>query len=339
MLAAAASDPADVLRVDLKTAPDNVVSRLAAKLRTGDSKLTYDPDHGYLPSLLEQLRIPVSSQVLVFSKTSFQASKISPKTPRALYHSDESYIGWVRGGDVIEIAAFDPGLGIAFYTLDQEQVRKPVIEQRGQECLQCHHHSSTLGVPGLVVRSIIPDRSGMPVFPSPSYITDHRSPIDKRWGGWYVSGTHGKMQHMGNSAIEKGASASSFDLMAGSNVKTLDSYFTTTPYLSPHSDIASLMVLEHRIRVTNILNRLRFEEQSGKLSEATHDSAVQALRMDDEAPLTARIEGMSSFREDYKVDLDLKTRLFKQKRSPLVDSPMFRTLPVSLQEKIRIRLR
>ncbi len=342
LVAAAPSDPLDLLPLPSPTTPaDNVVSRLAAKIQSGEVKLAYDPDHGYLPAVLEALHVPVSSQVLVFSKTSFQASKISPRTPRALYHGDEVYVGWVRGGDVVELAAFDPKLGIAFYTLDQEQVRRPAIEQRGQECMQCHHHPSTLGVPGLVVRSVIPDRAGMPLFPGPSYITDHRSPIDKRWGGWYVTGTHGdKVRHMGNSYVEKGEPASSFDTASGANLKNLDRLFTTTAYLAPTSDIVSLMVLEHRIRVTNTVNRLNFEIRAkGKASPQSIDAVVAALRMDDEAALQEPIEGVSTFRDDYGVKLDLRTRLFAAKQSPLIDSAIFRSLPADIQSQVLARVR
>jgi hypothetical protein len=336
----AGTDPVDVLPLDAHSAPapDNVVSRLAARVRSGEVKLTYNPDFGYLPAVLDQLKIPFSSQVLVFSKTSFQAPRIAPRTPRALYHNDEVYAGWVRGGDVVELAAFDPGAGIVFYTLDQEESRRPVIEQRGTECLQCHHHPSTLGVPGLVVRSIVPDRTGMPVSPGPSYITDHRSPIDKRWGGWFVSGKHGGMRHMGNAHVDKGEAASALDTEAGANLDSLDRLFTSTSYLSPHSDIVSLMVLEHRIRVTNLANRLRAEHRLNRVRRETVDALVAALRMDDEAPLTSPVEG-PVFRAEYPVALNLKTRLFEAKRSPLIESPIIQTLPDSLRKQVLTRVR
>jgi len=340
--AAAGTDPVDVLPLDSRTAaptPDNVVSRLAARVRSGDVKLTYHPDFGYLPAVLDQLKIPVSSQVLVFSKTSFQATRIAPRTPRALYHNDEVYAGWVRGGDVVELAAFDPGsAGIVFYTLDQEESRRPLIEQRGTECLQCHHHPSTLGVPGLVVRSIVPDRSGMPVSPGPSYITDHRSPIDKRWGGWFVSGKHGAMRHMGNAYVDKGEPASALDVEAGANQVSLDHLFTSTAYLSPHSDIVSLLVLEHRIRVTNLSNRLRAEHRLNRVRRETVDALVAALRMSDEAPLTSPVEG-PVFLSEYPVALNLKTRLFEAKHSPLIASPIIQTLPEPLRKQILARIR
>jgi hypothetical protein len=335
ILVTMADDPTDILPFR-DAVPHNAVSGLDT------SKLIYEPEHGYLRSLLELLKIPVSSQVLVFTKTSFQATKISPRIPRAIYHSDDAFIGWVRGGDVIEIAVTDPQLGIAFYTLDQEQVRKPRIERRGQECLQCHAGASTQGVPGLLVRSVVPDRSGMPVTPGPSYVTDHRSPLDQRWGGWYVTGTHGDARHMGNSYVEKGDPASAFDASPGFNRTNLDSAFTTTPYLAASSDIVSLLVLEHRIRVINTLIRASFEERiRGHASPATLERAARALRMDDEAALPSPVKGSSTFAEDYRSEdperraLDLQTRLYRNKKSPMLSAPVFLKLPAAIQTELR----
>src|SRR5436309_12534929 len=63
--------------------PDDAVTALSNKIRGGKVALKHDDNHGYLASLLEQLDVPRSSQVLVFSRTSLQRSRISPKTPRA----------------------------------------------------------------------------------------------------------------------------------------------------------------------------------------------------------------------------------------------------------------
>jgi hypothetical protein len=57
------------------------------------------------------LTYPLSSQVLVFSKTSLQRSRITPKTPGAIYFDDEVAIGYCYRGNVLEIAAADANLG------------------------------------------------------------------------------------------------------------------------------------------------------------------------------------------------------------------------------------
>src|SRR5947199_10727927 len=71
-------------------------AELAQKIQADKTVLKYDEDHGYLRSLLKQPQIPVSSQCLVFSKSSFQLSQMSPQTPRAIYFTDDVYVGGVN---------------------------------------------------------------------------------------------------------------------------------------------------------------------------------------------------------------------------------------------------
>ena len=80
--------------------PTDAATRLGQQLERGEATLEYREGSGYLPSLLEHLRINVDSQTLVFSKTSFQQAIINPKNPRALYFNDEVSVGTVPGGDV-----------------------------------------------------------------------------------------------------------------------------------------------------------------------------------------------------------------------------------------------
>ena len=176
---------------------DDPVARLQQRIDKGEVKLQYDDQFGYLRSVLKELAIPEASQVLVFSKTSFQAPKIAPRTPRALYFNDMVTVGFVRTGEVLEFAALDPKQGVMFYTLDQERSSHAHFERR-DICLQCHQSGATMGVPGMLVRSVTPDRTGVPVMSAGGSITDHRSPLKDRWGGWYVTGTSGAQTHMGN---------------------------------------------------------------------------------------------------------------------------------------------
>src|ERR1700740_1157866 len=59
------------------TPPDDMVARLQRKIDRGEAKLTFEERHGYLVSVLQQLNIPVSSQMLVFSKISTQQFLLS----------------------------------------------------------------------------------------------------------------------------------------------------------------------------------------------------------------------------------------------------------------------
>ena len=131
-----------------ETEPNDPVSQLQKKIDTGDVDLAFDERFGYLPAVLSALEIPQSSQLLVFSKTSFQQRKITPRRPRAIYFDDDTYIGYVQFGDVVEISTTDPQLGGVFFTLLQEKAEKPhFVRDRGQ-CLTCHASSRTKGVPG-----------------------------------------------------------------------------------------------------------------------------------------------------------------------------------------------
>ena len=356
-----------------KSPVDDVVSRLQRKVASGEVTLDYDSTFGYLPSVLKHLQVPMSSQVLVFSKTSFQAPKISPRMPRALYFNDEVSVGFVRGGDVLELAAVDPKQGIVFHILDQEKTAKPQFDRQDQ-CLQCHASGGTLGVPGLVVRSVFPDRTGMPVFQAGSFITDHRSPLTERWGGWYVTGSHGEQRHMGNSFLSDQRNPEGFDRTSGANVSDLAGRIDTGAYLTPHSDIVALMLLEHQTRMQNLITRVGWEtrmalheregmnkalgEPAGTMTESTVrriNSAVEELvrymLFVEEAPLNGEVRGTSSFAEEYAKagvrdkkgrslrDLDLKTRLLRYPCSPLIYSRAFQELPERAKTQAYLRLR
>src|SRR6185436_12446226 len=121
------------------------VARLQRRLDRGGLTLSRDPKNGYLSAVLRELNVPASSQSLVFSKTSFQRDRISPNNPRALYFDDDTYVGYVPGGDVIELASTDPQLGTVFYTLDQPKgapaekapPAQPRLVRQTHTCLQC----------------------------------------------------------------------------------------------------------------------------------------------------------------------------------------------------------
>ena len=77
---------------------NDAIARMQQRINAGEVKLEFSESNGYLESVLKQLRVPVSSQGLVFSKTSFQLHRITPHNPRAIYFNDDVYVGWVRAG-------------------------------------------------------------------------------------------------------------------------------------------------------------------------------------------------------------------------------------------------
>ena len=348
----------------------NAVARLRDQLAAGTLHLAYDKTSGYLPAILKALDVPVSSQVLVFSKTSFQASRIYPHSPRAIYFNDSIAVGHVRGGDLLELTATDPDAGVVFFTLNQTEHAAPIITRQTDECLQCHASPRTLGVPGLVVRSVYPDRTGMPVGTAGSFSTDHRSPLEQRWGGWYVTGTHGASRHMGNQLATdpKGT----LDAEAGANVTDLNPFLNPGTHLTPHSDLVALMVLEHQVRITNLITRVGWETRlaladhaslSGLNEPALEWSAsvrrrierpaevlVHSLFMLDEHALAAPVAGTSGFAQAYSArgphdtqrrslyELDLNRRLYRHRFSPLIYSEQFAGLPPEVRDYIYRRL-
>lgn len=353
--------------------PENVISRLQTKLDAGEKKLQFEETRGYLKSLLETLEISPSSQVLSFSRTSLQDDKISPKTPRAIYFNDQIHLGFVQGG-LIEIAAHDPKLGMVFYTLKQEQTETPVFKRQTNSCLTCHGAARTKNVPGLLVRSVYPDPGGHPVVAAGSFLSTHKSPLNQRWGGWYVTGTHGDQAHLGNFTLTTAKKPKVVDNSTGHNITDLKDRFDGTPYLTPHSDIVALMVLEHQTDTYNVMTQASFEvryalflrEQAAqgdaaaieaieksyaqRLQKAT-EMVVKSLLFSEETKLTAPIVGTSTFSQDFATkgpkdsqgrslrEFDLKTRMFRYPCSYLIQTPAFDELPVELKSSIGQRMK
>ncbi len=162
---------------------NNPIEELQKKLDREEIQFEYDETLGYLPALMKSLGIHKNTQTLVFSKTSLQLRRIMPERPRALYFNDDTYLGYVQYGDVLEISTTDPELGAMFYTLAQEPKEKPQFVRDKGHCFQCHASNRTKGVPGHLVRSVYTNKHGQPEFGRGTYTTDHSTPFTKRFGG------------------------------------------------------------------------------------------------------------------------------------------------------------
>jgi hypothetical protein len=342
--------------------PSDPVAALGKQLESGAVKLDFAPNGwGYLPSLLQKLGINTDSQVLVFSKTSTQTAHISPRTPRAIYFNDEVAVGYVQGGDALEFSALDPKLGIIMYTLDAEQSDKPELNRR-DDCLRCHQGPITMGVPGIFVSSIHPRSEELRDVHGSSFITDHRTSLKERWGGWYVTGTHGSETHLGNNiALVDPLQPGGPGGPETQNVTSLKDFFDTSRYLVPTSDIVALMTLEHQARMTNLLTRIgwdaRIAQQEGKSAEDFHnkldpeiEEMVRYMLFTDEAPLKAPVTGVSTFTKTFPQrgprdskgrslrDFDLQTRLFRYPLSYMIYTPAFDALPEQVKTRVYQRL-
>ena len=239
--------------------PRDAVAALNGQVQNDAVQLRFDPVNGYLRSALDALHVPVESQTLVFSQTSFQAQLINIHNPRALYFNDAVAVGWVRGGKFLEVAVQDPRQGVVFYALEQKDTVRPQFK-RTEECLACHLSWDTLGVPGFFMMSMYPLPDDKNAYAN-GFTSDHRSPFSERWGGWYVTGNAGGATHMGNvpvMPVDQGKSILADPLRP---LPSLDGLFDSTGYLSPYSDVVALMVLAHQTRMTNLITRVGWEER------------------------------------------------------------------------------
>lgn len=173
------------------------IARLIKRLASGKTKLSYHRDWGWLPSMLRELGVSPTSQMLVFSKTSLQRHIVSAQNPRSLYYNDEVYIGWIPGAPAMELSEVDPVKGAVFYELDMTNLERPIFRDNAQ-CLNCHASARSMGVPGHVLRSIGTDLVGELDLLTEADEVNHRMPLRERWAGWYVTGQTGKQPYHGN---------------------------------------------------------------------------------------------------------------------------------------------
>lgn len=346
----------------------DAASRLLAEIEAGRIRLPSESPRETLRAVLGILNVPEWSQVLVFSKTSEQFGLIHPGNPRAVYFSDDVYVGYVPGG-LIEIAASDPVLGMVFHTIDPRSTS--ARPQRDNSCLSCHASARTERVPGLMVRSVFPDADGRPLGAAGSFDTTDASPLSERWGGWYVTGRHGSARHMGNVTAHGNDAEPLLDREAGANLRNLDGKFPAGLHLRDDSDIVALLVLEHQCRMHNrIIQASQDTLRAQWMHEQLHPGAPQdgpdtavsatlaraaemlatAFLFSDEVDIGEDIEGNGEFARRFEEagpkdanarslrELRLHHRLFKYRCSYMVHSPSFAASPPALRKATLARL-
>jgi hypothetical protein len=319
------------------------VAELNQKLDRGKS-LAFESAHGYLPALLDALRIPVDSQITVFAKSSFQQHLINPKNQRAIYFNDSVAVGWVRGGPTLEIASQDPQQGVIFYTLNQWATEKPRLVRR-DDCLTCHESYDTLGVPGMLLRSVYPASDGYVIRELGSYNVDHRTAFSHRWGGWFVNGEADAFPHLGNAAFK-----------AENEAESLEPDFKG--YLSPGSDMVSLMVFDHQMHLMNLITRVGWEARF-----AAHEKILTPEKLDSlaseiadymlfqgEARMGSPVRGTSGFQKNFESigpfdgkgrslrQFDLRKRMMRYPCSFMIYSAAFDGLPGEAREAVYRRM-
>jgi hypothetical protein len=319
------------------------VAELNRKLDEGKA-LEYEPAHGYLPAVLDALGIPVESQITVFAKSSFQQHLINPANARAIYFNDQVAVGWVRGGLLLEIASFDPRQGTIFYTLNQWKGPSPRLKRR-DDCLSCHESYDTLGVPGMLLRSVYPASNGYVIRELGSYNVDHRTAFAHRWGGFFVTGKTDALSHLGNAAFK-----------AENEAETVEGNFKG--YLSPGSDIVALMVFDHQMHMTNLLTRVGWETRFALHEKTMTPEKLAGMAKEivdymlflDEARLSSPVRGTLGFEEKFTAQgpfdkkgrslrqFDLDRRMMRYPCSYMIYSAAFDGLPEEAKSAIYQRM-
>ena len=333
----------------------DAVADLARRVEQGDAHLAFDEGSGYLRAALEALHVPFESQMLVMSKTGVQGLHTEPRNPRAIYFNDFVTVGYIRGAPLLEFAVQDPRQGTVFYTIDQKPQTRPAID-RPRACLRCHQVYTTLHVPGLLARSSFVAPDGLPLGQFGTFDADDRTPFRRRWGGWYVTGTHGAMRHMGNAVVTDRDDPESAISERTLNRASLEGAFDPLTYPSAHSDIVALMVFQHQAHMTNLITRTGWEARlaaheqrldlaRGRVRDAI-DELVDYLLFVDEQPLTDRVVGTSGFAETFAArgpfdsrgrslgQLDLSRRLLRYPCSYMIYSAAFNALSREVRRAI-----
>jgi hypothetical protein len=347
---------------------------LMKDMAEGKRKLDRSGDRQMLTSLLKELGVSQSSQVIIFSKTSLQRDRITPWNPRSLFFNEDAYVGWVPGG-LMELATVDSKLGPVFFAVDPSSKADPMTFDRQENCMSCHGGGMTNNLPGVMIRSVFTDKNGYPLLQAGTFLVDHTTPIKDRWGGWYVTGSHGPERHMGNSFAEETGRDVTLDREKGANVKALEKFFPTDRYLRKSSDIVALMVLEHQVAMQQRLTDASYHVRSAifrmqalqkdfgepvtdvlsgsalSVAESHADKVLKYMLFCDEAPLPeGGLEGSADFQEDFRAtrrktadgkslkDFQLLTRLFKYRCSYMIYSRAFDGLPPQLKEIVYRKL-
>jgi hypothetical protein len=326
---------------------------LKGDLESGKLALDETSELAFLRSLLAKLNVPVSSQMLVFSTTSLQLRLIRQDNPRALYFTDDLHVGYIPGGR-IEIVSLDPELGAIFYIFDIPRGGGPVTVERSERCMNCHSDDDTSGVPGIVIKSVVPGPTGGSLDSFRQERTGHDVPFSERFGGWYVTGKSAISDHWGNAFGRYNAG----ELTRVSLDPT--TRFDTSRYLLPTSDILPQLVHEHQAGFVNRVVHAGYAARGILHTNGDKLSPEQSAQFDEQARIVTRyllfadevplprggVEGDAAFKTDFLrnrhsgplgaslKDFDLKTRMFRYRCSYMIYSPIFTALPNELKGRI-----
>ena len=332
--------------------PRDAFSRLIARLASGEIQLDASSDQAQLVSLLAALDVPVTTQLLVYSATSFQGGLIRPANPRALYFNDEVYVGYVPGGQ-FEIAAIDPDLGPVFRIFRPTQNGRPEIT-RSERCMNCHAGRTNHQVPGLVAESVICTGTGASLDGFRREQVGHTIPLNLRLGGWHVTGAHEHGDHLGNLMGE--AAPGGYRRLPDAP----GSLFDWAHYPVRTSDLLPHLLHEHQLGFHNLVTlavyRTRDALDAGHGTLRAEDRPMlddlarqltRYLLFADEAALPAGgIQPDPAYLRDFAArriatasgaslrDLDLRTHLLRYRCSYMIHTASFAALPTEFKNLV-----
>ena len=347
------------------------VTLLMKRVQRGEVLIKEPNGKPLVERLLRELGLNKDTQVLVFSRTSLQRREVSYSNPRALYFNESVYLGWMPNGR-IEIASFDPELGPIFYFQRELDDASSPLLARTRSCLGCHAGDATNFLPGSLGRSVYPDKSGRSLRSIDDYRrSGHHIPLHDRYGGWFVSGNHGAMRHMGNAIASREGGKITIDREQFANLEKLDRFFSTEAYPAPGSDIAALLVFDHQVTMHHRLVEAAYrarqslfdskldpkETDVSKLSKGRstdeflegRDKVVDYLLFRDETPIP-KVSCDPAFRRAFSAnriadrrkrslkDLRLDGRIFENRCSYMIYSPTFDQFPPMLKGAIYARI-
>jgi hypothetical protein len=328
--------------------PQDRFTRFVAQWQDRQVTLDESGELPFLRSLLAALKVPVSSQMLVFTATSLQKGRISARNPRALYFNDDTYVGFVPGGR-FEVISIDPEIGGIFYIFDRPPTGRTPVVERSLDCMNCHAPRYLENIPALIVESVVPSFTGGGEKAFRRQQSGHGIPLGERFGGWHLTGGGPQLpHHWGNLIIKRE------DGVAHEIANPPGARFDLTSYPRPTSDLLAQLLHEHQVGFVNraFLASYRYHALAftgpvpPTMLAQLAQPLVRYMLFADEIPLPQGTIGDSPFMADFLAaaprdptgrslrDLDGRTRLLRHRCSYMIYSPAFIGLPAPLRMQV-----
>ena len=332
------------------------VTRFVERLNAGTAAMDATGEKAYLLSLLKELDVPASSQLLVYSATSLQGGLIRAANPRALYFHEEVYVGYVPGGK-LELASIDPEAGAVFHILTRPNGGQARVE-RTNRCMNCHAGNPMHRLPGFFTESVIATTTGASLDGFRRDLVGHTVPLADRFGGWHVTGPQAREFPLANLL---GAAD-------GANIRRIKNppgtMFDWGRYPVETSDLLTHLVHEHQLEFHNLVTLAQYrarEAKNGKAGSSTEAAAslnaiarelVRYILFAGEAKLpSGGVVPEGAFANDFLArkkagsggqslrDLELRTRMFKYRCSYMIYTKAFAALAPEVKDRVLAGLR